>query len=306
MAPKDKTARRTSGAMRAAYFAMGAFTLLFDLAKAWLASGNATNDAASKKRSHNYKQKVLNGADREARSEPYRAMERKGFRITSDTGCWIPEDHYCTRSGGDIFKGYQRSFFAVNGFMPKQVTDVPRDDKGRDISAQISHLCHRHYCCRPDHLCYEYKWRNFVRNGCLGPCQYLGQSTCGCMLQYILFGQHVQHGPPCLRAYEPSADKPPADLPFCSTEEDVKRVLEQTNCPFTFSVVDYVDRDAKAAARNMKKKRARQALGELSPTAKRRQSLGLRAEIDASHPPDFLGDASKVFALDAFEEDDDF
>lgn len=183
-------------------------------------------------------------------------MVRKGFRVTSDIGCIAPADRFTKE---DNFKGYQKTFYEAFGFLPVTPDEVPRDEFGRDITAQLSHLCHRHWCCRPDHLSFETKWRNFSRNACLGLVPGRVDGACGCILQYEAFGQAHLHGPYCLRQYSVSQKTGiPEDIPLCKSNAEGQRVLEATNFPWSISFAkehEYHERDQKA----LKRKASRQS-----------------------------------------------
>jgi len=123
-------------------------------------------------------------------TDQWATMERKGFLVTQD-GCIFPYGYYCkSNTKGDNLKGHQRSahFF----FQRKCNSSTSTNNKtggmvnqhGWPCDEQISHLCHRTDCIRPDHLVMEERWKNFKRNYC-------GlNGTCDCGMV-----------PPCVRTY---------------------------------------------------------------------------------------------------------
>ena len=246
------------------------------------------------------------------RRESYMTMERKGFRVTKDIGCMIPDDHFCTHGDKDIFKGYQRAFFCLHGFMPQQFkqAELPKGPDNRDLSAQLSHRCHRRQCCRIDHLCFEGKWRNFGRNFCEGPMtvegpRFSGLDLCGCLLQHAQLQQADREGPPCLKRYTASSDVLDPAIPLCSSEEEVEAVLARTNFPLAFAFVDYLQRDQIGKVRQARKQGKRQALEtieEVSPVAKRRLAGGRAMEVELEDDLQFGRDPAKLFLCE--DEDD--
>lgn len=271
--------RRTSGAVRQENVAKGAVLLMINFAhlvagKVFSLFGGSKDDLTNRQTEY----EGCSGSDRDKRERVYRTMERKGFRVTSDIGCLIPHDHYCTFAKGSTAKGYQRAFFAWQGFVPAQGKDAPRDEAGRDISPQLSHLCHRRSCCRLDHIAYEPKWRNFMRNWCLGPLSFTTPDgrllqTCGCSVQfYLVPGMDKYAGPPCLRVYEVSPESPPDHIEVCEGFEAAAQRLRETSFPFTFALACYTEREQVSNLRQQKKQKksaVRADVKALSPDAKR-------------------------------------
>jgi len=302
-AKRNSAPRRTSGAIRAEHMQEGAVLLKIDFeGRQFNPVGMAVGDFTNRTDTFGLKGKSISG---EEAIKNYETMERKGFKVTKDLGCLIPTSHYCTHQAGDAFKGYQKTFFRAHGFLPKPlIGEVPRDDSGRDMSPQLSHLCHRRWCCRIDHVTYEYKWRNFVRNGCLGPTVLNSKASCGCSLQYDIFGLE-KHGPSCLRAFTPSAPTYPGGLPLCDSAEEVTEVLQATGFPYNFAFVDYLKREL-GQAKRQDRKRSKSALppiSEVSPVAKKRRSLGKETIVLPAQDIVFDADPRKVVV---FDNDSDF
>lgn len=225
----------------------------------------------------------------------------------------IPDDTFCTHADKSSFKGYQRTFFCVHGFLPKQFAsaeNIPRGQDNKDLSAQLSHRCHRRQCCRPDHLSFESKWRNFGRNFCEGPMavegpRFTGLDLCGCLLQHAQLQQAIRNGPPCLKRYTASELLDPS-IPLCESEEEVQAILTGTGFPFPFAFVDYVKRDRLGAVRQARNKGKRQALetiAEISPVAKRRLSDGRPVEVELEADMQFGRGASQLFVLEDEEDE---
>ena len=308
---RNSAPRRTSGAIRAEHMQAGAILLKINFDRdGFLPVGMAVEDITNRSEVFMLKSKPITG---EEVVRNYETMERKGFKVTKDTGCLIPTDHYCTHQAGDAFKGYQKAFFRAHGFLPKALTketEVPRDASGRDISPQLSHLCHRRWCCRLDHLVYEYKWRNFVRNGCLGPTEWNSKPTCGCSLQYDFFGL-PSHGPSCVRTFSPSAPTYPGNLPLCRSAEEVSEVLKATCFPLPFAFVDYAQRGL-AQVKRQDRKRSKSTMltiEEASPVAQKRRSLGKETIVLPAEEIEFDADPRKVIVFydsdpDPIENDD--
>lgn len=269
--------------------------------------------------------------------ETYVSMQRKGFRITKHTGCFAPHERYTMKSGGANERGYQLSFFAKHKFMLAQTDLDERDSISSivgDSRKQLSHRCHRRWCCRLDHIDVEPRWRNAARNFCKGPMKVdfgdgKGKTrTCGCSLQYHFSGQPELAGNPCLRAWTPSPSKVPLDIgEVCGSPGDVKTTLTATGfpIPYRFTVQAILDeRKAQAVKRKERKsavadakvpsdlaplkgkKLARELanLGLVSPDFK----LGKQARlVDAETVPfDLLPDPSKLAYVVSGLSDDDF
>jgi hypothetical protein len=186
---------------------------------------------------------LLSGADYQSVVDKYRTMERKGFCVTKDTGCLIPHPQYCTTQQGATLKGHQRSFALFARWLPGVEPGSLRNEYGWPASPQISHLCHRRSCCRPDHLVAEEQWRNLKRHFC----GLSGQCDCGNDIK-------------CLKRYtmEDHEDQPP----LCTTREEVLQALQGAP-EFTLHAVGvYQDRDTKALQRkdSRVKRKRKQAL----------------------------------------------
>lgn len=281
VAPPEKSTRRTSVQLRKEHAGVGAMFLriIWD-SVAWVVPGFADVPAGEKTVAFN----KYDGRDPKKREQQYRTCERKGYRVSKDTGCFAPHPQYATKGKGGSEKGYQLAFFAKHGFVPKQhgkgdtVTDPAT---GKDISWQLSHLCHCRWCCRLDHLCIEQRWRNLMRNFCLGPLKKFrlpdGKviDTCGCSLQFHACGKPDLAGPSCIAPYAISPEAPPADLNTCMTTGEVDDVLRKTNFPLRYQHVVHTDRDKASAMRmqrasnnNADKKALKEAVRTLSPPTK--------------------------------------
>lgn len=117
--------------------------------------------------------------------DQWQAMERKGFFVTTD-GCILPYSYYRKSNlKGDILKGHQRAAHLFFGRKPDYT--VRTNQHGWPCDEQISHLCHRVDCIRPDHIVIEPRWKNLKRNFCGEK----GQCNCGML-------------PKCLRTYHNS------------------------------------------------------------------------------------------------------
>lgn len=239
----------------------------------------------------NYKFNNVDGKDPNKREGPYRTCERKGFRVCKGTGCFAPHSQYSTSGGGASEKGYQRIFFAVFGWIPKfyEGSAKPPTDPatGKDLSWQLSHLCHCRWCCRLDHLCVEQRWRNFVRNFCMGPLRKFrlpdGKKidTCGCSVQFHVMGKPELAGPPCLAAYKVTPDTPPADLDICKSFGEVGHVLRETGFPFKVAYVTYTKRETISQLRALQsskdpadKAKLKTSISLLSPASKKMMKSG--------------------------------
>jgi hypothetical protein len=149
---------------------------------------------------------LLAGKQLQSVVDKYRTMERKGFRVTKDIGCLIPDEQYDTYQPGSTFKGHQRTFAFFARWVPKHGTSATRNEFGWPTDLQISHLCHRRSCCRVDHLVAEEQWRNLKRTYC----GLHGECDCG---------QPVK----CLRRYQMQDQ---AETPeFCGTKEQAVNAL---------------------------------------------------------------------------------
>jgi len=106
-------------------------------------------------------------------ADKWRTMEEKGFLVSKD-GCIFPYGYYReTEKGGDKFKGHQRSSYFFHGRRPDPTRRF--NEHGWPCHEEVSHLCHRADCVRPDHLVVEEFWRNRKRNFC----GFAGACDCG-------------------------------------------------------------------------------------------------------------------------------
>lgn len=103
----------------------------------------------------------------------WRTLERKGFIVLADKGCMIPHLYYTNRGeqGPARNRGHVASarFFGI--ITASEVDEKPtgaRDERGYPTDKEVSHLCHNPFCCNPEHLIYEERWRNTKRNYCRG------------------------------------------------------------------------------------------------------------------------------------------
>jgi len=171
--------------------------------------------------------------EQKSADKEYLTMERKGFRVSTDIGCCIPEEGYY--KAGKKGKGHQRAFSYAAGWRPvgvKKGDTMLKDSAGNPLTLEISHLCHRSECCRVDHMISEEKFQNQKRNYCR------------------VDGTPCTHSPKCLRPYSNSLD----GMQLCTTRDAVRQALE--SCPLTFSLLPndaYAKRDAQSAKR-MKRK----------------------------------------------------
>lgn len=246
--PKKQKPKRSSGQMRQEYIASGAFLIEFKEPAVPMDMWRRQPPIAVGPPS------LLSGSELQSAKDSYRTMERKGFRVTKDTGCMIPDAQYSTYKAGSSLKGHQRSFQFFGRWWPKAEQTV-RNEFGWPITPQISHLCHRRSCCRIDHLVAEEQWRNIKRNFC----GYHGSCDCGSEIK-------------CLRRYqmEDQADEPE----FCTTVEEVKAALEGAPKYTIHGSNRFADRDAKTAQRKANKlKRERKQDKHQHQTAKKQKKL---------------------------------
>jgi Zinc-binding loop region of homing endonuclease len=202
---------------------------------------------------------LLSGSELQSAGDQYRTMERKGFRVTKDTGCLIPHEQYCTYQQGATVKGHQRTFGFFAHWQPKGGS--LRNQFGWPVTPQISHLCHRRSCCRVDHLLAEEQWRNLKRNFC----GYGGTCDCGneikCIKRYSMLDQE---------------DEPA----FCATEEEVKAALQGAPSFRILHRNHYSDRDSKAEKRKAnKQKRKRKQDLHAYETAKKQRKLSKKEVV---------------------------
>lgn len=175
---------------------------------------------------------VTNASKLKSLLDQYKTMERKGFKVTKDCGCLIPDDQYSTQQQGSTVKGHQRAVGFFSRFVPSADDNFGlRNEFGWPCTLQISHKCHRRKCCRIDHLIAEEQWRNLKRNYC----GFGGECDCGSDI-------------PCVRRYQPTNF---AEMPeFCTTQDEVQEAL--ADCPMEFVIRPpdyYASRDKKAKQR---------------------------------------------------------
>lgn len=252
---KDKK-KRTSGSIRKSHQSRGAFLVEFkapaqpmDLLRREVPIGVGPSSAA-----------FFSGKERQSVVDQYRTMERKGFRVTKDTGCLIPDEQYGTYQQGATVKGHQRSFAFFANWCPKQGASAIRNEFGWPMNLQISHLCHRRSCCRIDHLVAEEQWRNLKRNYCGSS----GSCDCGSSIK-------------CLRRYQmqDQSDQPE----FCSSKTEVRSALEGAPEFVIHSGNRHEDRDKKAKQRrvNRQKRERKQELHAYETQRKAARLAGLKS-----------------------------
>jgi hypothetical protein len=206
---------------------------------------------------------VFSGKDRQSAVDKYKTMERKGFRVTRDTGCLIPDDQYSTVQQGSTFKGHQRSFQYFAGWYPKASKEDIRNMFGWPSSLEISHLCHRRCCSRIDHLVVEEKWCNQKRNYC----GFNGECDCGNAVK-------------CLRRYQSGSivDQPV----LCSSKDQVTEVMAGAPEYHIAGIEKYDNRDKLARKRKQNsEKRARSTESHQYQTARKQARLGTVKEKEA-------------------------
>jgi hypothetical protein len=195
---------------------------------------------------------MLQGVKLQSVVDQYRNMERKGFRVTKDIGCLIPDDQYSTYQPGSTLKGHQRSVGFFCGFIPTKDDGFGlRNEFGWPCTLQISHKCHRRSCCRIDHIIVEEQWRNLKRNYC----GFSGDCDCGSDI-------------PCLRRYYTSDF---AEVPqYCTTKAEVEEALAGAPPHIVRPSGYYANRDAKAKQRKAnREKRSRQGAKMQHASAKK-------------------------------------
>jgi len=256
--PKPKKipkAKRASGSLRKANLRRGAFLIEFqtppaavDVVQRELAVGVE-------------KGPMLTGKDLQSARDQYRTMERKGFRVTKDIGCLIPDEQYCTYQQGHTVKGHQRTITFFAHWCPKQGSSAIRNEHGWPCNLQVSHLCHRRSCCRLDHLIVEEQWRNVKRNFCGST----GSCDCGNPIK-------------CLRRY---TSQDTAELPdFCLTEEEVSEVMVGAPTFVIHPPSRYENRDDKSKQRKLAKdKRKRNQELHEHKTARKQSRLAARSDV---------------------------
>lgn len=100
----------------------------------------------------------------------FATMQRKGFRVTVDTGCCSPDPQYQWSAGGGRPRGYAKMFTVMHGCRPGAQDTAPDPTTGRAETLTLSHLCKRGFqgfgCCNRRHIDVEALWRNALRNYC--------------------------------------------------------------------------------------------------------------------------------------------
>lgn len=302
------SSKRKSYEIRDEHIEAGAVCIQIDFSKGdWTQHGVASLTEADKNRKW--------GRGEDAKNT-YATMERKGFRFTEDTGCFAPFRRWTMKSGGANEKGYQLSFFSKHGYMLSQ----PDLDESSISSAvgntalQLSHLCHRRWCCRLDHIGVEPRWRNAARNFCVGQLEVdlpgLGKTlTCGCSLQYHFSGKPELAGLPCLRAWSPSPPEVPVDIgDIVTSTGGVKSLLTRTGFPFPYRFVVWDERKAASQRREkLKKLRGSELAKGLSQAGLASPDLKVskKAKLVDADKVAFDGDPKKLAYVE-YDSDDEF
>jgi Zinc-binding loop region of homing endonuclease len=267
--------RRSTAEMQLEMFNKGAFFFRCGLASALPAA--ASNDAPSSTSTNpralrRFEEPAHDPAGRKIDKsrgyaeglKDYRAMEEKGFRVSTD-GCMFPHEQYCVTGGGATLKGHQRASFFATGLCPegetvrkkkgKRKTKVLRDANGWPTDSQVSHRCHRSACCRPDHLQIELRPVNDRRTYC--GIMKKGVAVCDCGMV-----------PECVRMYHP-ADWNDPDLTFCSSRGEVASALKGLKEVFPFKLLERNDVRADALHADNARKRKRAGNASLAKSEKK-------------------------------------
>jgi len=200
--------------------------------------------------------RLLSAREWQSAVDKYRAMERKGFRVTRDIGCLIPDPQYSTYQHVSMKKGHQRTFAFFARWIPVQIES--RNEFGWPSDIQISHLCHRRSCARIDHLIAEERWRNEKRSYCGSS----GECDCGNEIK-------------CLRRYQMESQ---FDNPLlCQTKSEAREALNGAPEFVVHGKDRFLARDRKARQRmaNKKKRKRKQAL-HLHVTKRKQSRLASR------------------------------
>jgi hypothetical protein len=249
--------RRSSGSVRKSHLGRGAFVIEF-------AKPVEPMDMIRREVPIGVGQPPLqNAKDRQSAVDKYRTMERKGFRVTKDIGCLIPDEQYGTYKQGATIKGHQRTFAFFGHWCPRQGETVTRNEYGWPLELQVSHLCHRRSCCRVDHLVAEEQWRNIKRNFC----GLHGECDCGNPIK-------------CLRRYQMQDQTDTPD--FCNTKTEVEEVLQGAPDYVIHGSNRFTDRDKRSEQRrtNQQQRKRKQALHE-HKTLRKQSRLQKAIEPDA-------------------------
>jgi len=111
--PSRETTKRSSGKVRKDHIGQGAFVIEFKNPTAPRNMILSPVQPAGLNPSPSFE-----GKNRKKVENDYRGMERKGFRVTSDIGCLLPDDRFGTREAGATLKGHQRTFqFSLDGHL---------------------------------------------------------------------------------------------------------------------------------------------------------------------------------------------
>lgn len=286
-AQSDSKPKRTSGEMRTEYVAMNAHLLMFTRPSTPRPMFGAVEPPLG------YEPRTLFSNDKagQAAVQQYRLMERKGFRVTKDLGCLIPEEHYSTAKQGASLKGHQRSVEFFAGFRPsgpEPGVEPLRNEYGWPSALEISHLCHRRSCARIDHLVVEEKWRNQKRNYCGAS----GQCDCGNVTK-------------CLRRYQMDSVTEQPEY-FTTGAQVMEKLAEAKDLP-VFEIVPsshYVKRDEEGARRKaataLKNANAatRKRAGELLAQQTARKQARLQGPLSSIKAGMHVGSASSPEELD--------
>lgn len=245
--PIVSKAKRTSGSIRKHHQQRGAFLIEF-------AAPNEPVDMLLRDMPVGVGSGPLQaGKERQSTIDLYRTMERKGFRVTKDIGCLIPDEQYCTYQKGATVKGHQRAFGFFAHWCPKHAEVAIRNEFGWPMNLQISHRCHRRSCARVDHLIGEEQWRNLKRNYC----GYNGQCDCGNAI-------------PCLRRYQMQDQTDQPD--FCQTEDEVRAALEGAPNYVIHHASRHEQRDKKGQQRRANKEQRKRKQELHQHATKRKQA----------------------------------
>lgn len=245
----EQSTRRSSGHLRTDYLEKGAF--LIEFKQPSIPMNMLRRDAPP-----GLEPLLASAVEREKYRKEYRTMERKGFLVTRDTGCLIPHPQYSTTQKGATRKGHQRAFAFFGGWCPKQGHQAERNLHGWPSTLQISHLCHRRNCCRPDHLLGEEQWRNQKRNYCGN------DGLCDC-------GSEIK----CLRRYQVSETDLTESTLLCKNVEEVKQALIGAPSYTIHGKDRFINRDKTSSRRLAQNQSKRKRKTELHNHAtKRKQS----------------------------------
>jgi hypothetical protein len=256
----DKRKRRLSGGVRKEHLGLNAFLFEFN-------QPDEPMDMFGREVSPSIRPAhLLSGKELQSARDQYRTMERKGFRVTKDTGCLIPHEQYCTYQQGSTLKGYHRAFMFFGRWRPAAGT--LRNQFGWPMTPQISHLCHRRACCRIDHLVAEEQWRNLKRNYCGH------DGVCDCSNEIK-----------CIKRYTMSDQE--EEPVFCTTEHEVRELLKGAPSYRILPANHFAGRDESAEQRKLNKaKRTRKQQAHNHQTARKQSRLASIAEESSESADD--------------------